>query len=70
MVPIYGTKDAGRGLWRCIRRVMANHGFHENLVLNALYSYTKGGVILAFVATHVDDLLWAAEGEGEQIMKE
>ena len=67
-VPIYGTKDAGRGLWRRVRRVMLEQGFHENLVMNALYSYTRNGKLEALVATHVDDLIWAASGEAEKAL--
>ena len=29
-VPIYGTKDVGRGLWRRIRRILDKNGCREN----------------------------------------
>ena len=45
LVPIYGTKDAGRGLWRKILRVMTKHGLKENMVFAALYSYSQDGVV-------------------------
>ena len=35
-VPIYGTKDAGRGLWRKIRRILISHDVKENRILKAL----------------------------------
>ena len=31
-VPVYGTKDAGRGLWRRMRSVFLGKGFVENLI--------------------------------------
>ena len=35
-VPIYGTREAGRGLWRRIRKVVIAAGWCENYVLPAL----------------------------------
>jgi len=67
-VPIYGTKDAGRGLWRRIRRILLKHGFTENMILSALYAFSKDGIILVLLGTHVDDILWACEPEVEELM--
>ena len=68
-VPIYGTKDAGRGLWRRIRKVFISVGLRENFVMSALYSYSKDGVAMVLVATHVDDVLWACDPEASDVMK-
>ena len=67
-VPIYGTKDAGRGLWRRIRKVLISSGFKENFVMNALYSYAVNGIVEAVVATHVDDLIYAYSPKAETQM--
>ena len=64
-VPIYGTRDAGRGLWRRIRKVLISAGFAENFIMPALYSYAKNGIVLVMLASHVDDIIWAADPEGE-----
>ena len=56
LVPIYGTRGAGRGLWRRIRKVLIATGCVENYILPALYSYAKDGVILVMLASHVDDI--------------
>ena len=69
-VPIYGTKDAGRGLWRRIRRVLLSHGFRENYVMKALYSYTKNGTVQCLMASHVDDIIWANSPEAEGALTE
>ena len=68
-VPIYGTKDAGRGLWRRIRKILIKHGLMENYILGALYSYAREGVVLLLIGTHVDDLIWANEPELEPLMQ-
>ena len=73
-VPIYGTKDAGRGLYRRVRKIFIKHGLHENMVLNALYSFSVDGVVMILCATHVDDWLFAVEpayrDKWEEIKKE
>ena len=69
-VPIYGTRDAGRSLWRKIRRVLLSREFTENFVLNALYAFTRDGVVQVLLATHVDDTIWAYEPEVDFIMDE
>ena len=69
-VHIYGTRDAGLSLWRKIRRVLLSRGFTENFVLNALYAFTRDGVVQVLLATHVDDTIWANEPEVDFIMDE
>ena len=68
-VPIYGTRDAGRGLWRRIRRVLLENNFTENFILSATYSYSRDGVVLALIAIHVDDILWANESELDSLFE-
>ena len=67
-VPVYGTKDAGRGLWRRMRSVFLGKGFIENLILSATYTYTLDGVVYCIMNTHVDDILWAIEPAVDDIM--
>ena len=67
-VPIYGTRDAGRGLWRKIRRILISHGFRENFIMNALYSFEVDGEVKCLMATHVDDVLWACDPEYQHII--
>ena len=69
LVPIYGTKDAGRGLWKKVVRILAKHGLKENHIFNALYSFQKNGVVHILMATHVDDFLYANTEEAESIVK-
>ena len=67
-VPIYGTRDAGRGLWRRIRKVLISLGCVENYILPALYSYAVDGVIMVMLTSHVDDILWAADPAAESVI--
>ena len=57
LVPIYGTRDAGRGLWRRIRTVLLSIGMKENFVYWALYPYSVIGIVMIWMATHVDDVI-------------
>ena len=60
LVPIYGTKDAGRGLWRRVVRICTQEaGLKENFVFLAFYTHAVDGRIVLMLATHVDDFLWA-----------
>ena len=64
LVPIYGTKDAGRGLWRRVVRICTQEaGLKENFVFPAFYTHAVDGRIVLMLATHVDDFLWANEPE-------
>ena len=58
-VPIYGTRDAGRGFWKRLRLVLQGVGLKENRILKACYSFSKDGVIQCVMGTIVDDLIWA-----------
>ena len=69
LVPIYGTKDAGRGLWRRVVRICTQEaGLKENFVFPAFYTHAVDGRIVLMLATHVDDFLWANEPEYDYLM--
>ena len=40
-MPVYGTRDAGRGLWKKIRAGFKDHGMKENLIMSALFSISN-----------------------------
>ena len=69
-VPIYGTRDAGRGLWKRIWKVLLTIGMKENFVYGALCSYRVNGIVMILMATHVDDDIWASEPEFETMVQE
>ena len=62
-VPIYGTRDAGRGLWRRIRKVLIATGFQDHFIMSALYSTARDGIVMILLASHVDDIIWACDPE-------
>ena len=65
-VPIYGCKDAGRGLWKKVTRVMMQEAkLTENFIYQALYTYYENGKVLFMLGVHVDDLLWACDPSQE-----
>eukprot|EP00971_Amphidinium_carterae_P352490 6492618-Amphidinium_carterae.1 len=68
-VPINGTQDAGRGFWKRLRKVICESGLKENRVKRALYTYSENGVVQAMLATHVDDILWAAQPSAEGMIQ-
>lgn len=55
-VPIYETKNAGRGLWNKIRKLFVRDGLTENCVYSEIYAYV------------VDDLFWVCEQEAEWLI--
>ena len=57
-VPVYGTKDAGRGFWLRIREVILENGWKENPIMPAFYNLVVDGKLRGCIATHVDDLMW------------
>ena len=68
-MPVYGTRDAGRGLWKKLRQRFKAHGLRENRVMPALFSITNDkNEIVCLLGTHVDDLLWAADEESQTII--
>ena len=44
-------------------------GMVENFILSALHTYSKDGVVLIMLATHVGDCLWGNLPEVEHIME-
>ena len=42
-VPIYGTKDAGRGFWLRLKEVVLNRGYTANRILPTMFSLVKDG---------------------------
>ena len=68
LVPIYGTKDAGRGLWRRVYRVCVTAGLVENFCFPALYHYAEDSKTKIMLATHVDDIIWAVAPGYEHIV--
>ena len=63
-LPIYGTKDAGRHLYRKLKRVLRELGFQEGFAMTALYFLQNDGKIVVILGTHVDDIFWASLAEG------
>ena len=41
-VPIYGTKDAGRGFWLRLREVVEENGYTLNRILPTMFSLIIG----------------------------
>ena len=64
-VPIYGTRNAGCGLWRKIERVLPELGCAENYIFSAVHSFNINDVVI--IMTLVDDMLWASELEYQQV---
>jgi hypothetical protein len=58
-VPIYGTKAAGRGLWKRIRTCLLELECQEVFGLPALYVLIVNGEPEMLLCTHVDDLIMA-----------
>ena len=65
-VPIYGTRDAGRGFWLKLREVVTESGFTLNKILNAFFAFRNpDGEIQVVMTTNVDDLLHGCKPEAE-----
>ena len=68
-VPIYGTRDAGRGFWKRLRQVLLDQGLQENFIFVACYTYTNAEHrVLLILVTHVDDLIYANEDEVQHMV--
>jgi hypothetical protein len=69
-VPIYGTKDAGRGFWLRLKDDMIQAGYALNKVLSTLFAFRDcDDNPVGMMTSKVDDLLFAASGEAEAIYK-
>ena len=62
-VPIYGTKDAGRGFWLRLKEVVLSEGYKLNQIVPTVFTLTKHGKIVSVMSSNVDDLLlWLSKG--------
>ena len=68
-VPIYGTKDAGRGFWLKLNEVVLREGYTLNQILPALFAISDKGKIVAVLSSNVDDLLHGEKKEYEGAMQ-
>ena len=62
-VPVYGTKDAGRGFWLKLEAVVvgSHDNFRQNRILPAFFQLEVDGDLKALLCSHVDDLVWACK---------
>jgi hypothetical protein len=69
-VPIYGTKDAGRGFWLRLKEDMIRAGFALNRILPTLFAFRdENDNIVGMMTSNVDDLLFGVTGPAEAAMK-
>jgi len=57
-VPIYGTKDAGRGWWLRLKDVVEENGYTLNKILPTMFALRDNEKIVGVVSSNVDDLLY------------
>ena len=69
-VPIYGTKDAGRGFWLKLKEVVLSKGCSLNQILPTMFTLRKDKKIMGVMSSNVDDLLYGSLPEAEHEMKE
>eukprot|EP00959_Pyramimonas_sp_CCMP1952_P289031 6044870-Pyramimonas_sp.AAC.1 len=68
-VPVYGTRDAKRGLWENICKRFEAHGLKESRIVSAVVSIHKDkNAITCLLGTYVDDILWDADNESQKII--
>eukprot|EP00973_Karenia_brevis_P073451 10205037-Karenia_brevis.AAC.1 len=69
-VPIYGTKDAGRGFWLRLTEVVTELSFKLNHILPTLFSVRDNeDKLIGIMTTNVDDLLYGCLSEAESTFK-
>ena len=68
-VPVCGTRDAGRGFLKELRGALVGAGRRENAGLPAIFFFSRNGKVLAVLGAHVDDVLYAALPEAEEVTK-
>ena len=57
-VPVYGTHDAGRKLWKRLRKYLEGKGLQENFSFRSLYNFRdETGEPVLTLGSHVDDLV-------------
>ena len=69
-VPIYGTKDAGRGFWLRLKEVAIDNGYILNKILPTMFSLRVHGKIVGVMSSNVDDLLYGSLPGHEQAMND
>jgi len=58
-VPIYGTKDAGRGFWLRLKEVALDNGYSLNKILPTMFSLRDtDNKLVGVMSSNVDDLLY------------
>ena len=68
-VPVYGTKDAGRGLWLRLKNTCKKLKFSLNQILPTLFTLRDDeSRIIAVMSSNVDDLLYGHLPEGAKAM--
>ena len=68
-VPVYGAKDAGRGLWLRLKNMCELFNFSLNQVLPTLITLRDDeSKIIAVMSSNVDDLLYGYLPEGAEAM--
>ena len=69
-VPIYGTKDAGRGFWLRLKEVAIEKGYVLNKILPTLFALRdKNDSIAGVMSSNVDDLLYGSLPDFEGAME-
>ena len=70
-VPIYGTKDAGRGFWLRLKEVVTEKGYFLNKILPTLFALRDDNdTIVGVMSSNVDDLLNGSHPGFESAMDE
>ena len=60
-VPVYGTNDAGRGLWLRLKNTCKQFNFSLNQILPTLFTLrSEESKIIAVMPSNVDDLLYGS----------
>ena len=67
-VPVYGTKDSGRGSWLRLRNTCKQFKFSLNQILPTLFTLRDDeSIIIAVMSSNVDDLLCGYLLEGAEV---
>ena len=68
-VPVYGPKDAGRGLWLRLTNTCKQFKFSLNQILPTLFTLRDDeSRIIAVMSSNVDDLSYGYLTEGAEVM--
>ena len=69
-VPIYGTKDAGRGWWLQLKEVVIECGYTLNKILPTMFTLRVDDKIVGVMSSNVDDLLYGSLPGHEKAMED